>query len=198
MLRRERRCTFGGDALVRTEALRAVSGYNSTLIAGEEPDMCRRMRALGYRIIHIDAPMTLHDLDMHHFRQYWRRSFRTGYAYAQISSIYAKTDDPLWLDKSRRNVVRGATWVLLPAAALGVSLLMKSVVPVVLMLLLAALLIGRTVWGARGKATAWDRRIAYGVHSQLQHVPILLGQIRFWMAKGGRAKSGLIEYKTAP
>jgi cellulose synthase/poly-beta-1,6-N-acetylglucosamine synthase-like glycosyltransferase len=189
---------FGGDALVRLEALQAVSGYNSNLIAGEEPDMCRRMRALGYRIIHINVPMTLHDLDMHHFQQYWRRSFRTGYAYAQISSMYAKTDDPLWLDKSRKNLVRGIAWALFPVVALAASFLAKSVLPFLLFVLLATLLIGRTIWNARSKTALWDRRLAYGLHSQLQHIPILLGQIRFWMLKGGRAKSGLIEYKTAP
>ncbi len=35
---------FGGDALVRREALEEVGGYNENLIAGEEPEMCRRMR----------------------------------------------------------------------------------------------------------------------------------------------------------
>ena len=49
---------FGGDALVRREALSAVGGYNPLLIAGEEPDLCRRMRGLGYRILHVDEPMT--------------------------------------------------------------------------------------------------------------------------------------------
>src|SRR3712207_5830630 len=51
----------GGDALCRVEALRAAGGYSSDLIAGEEPDLCLRLRRLGWRIRRIDAEMTLHD-----------------------------------------------------------------------------------------------------------------------------------------
>ena len=82
--------------LVRREALVRVDGFNLDSIAGEEPDVCRRMRGFGYTILHIDAPMTMHDLDMHFLRQYWRRSIRTGYAYAQVASLYDQTSDPFW------------------------------------------------------------------------------------------------------
>ena len=34
----------GGDAMIRVEALRQIGGYNPTLIAGEEPDLCVRLR----------------------------------------------------------------------------------------------------------------------------------------------------------
>ena len=54
----------GGDALVRREALEAVCGYDEALIAGEEPEMCRRMRGLGWTILHVDRAMTGHDLAM--------------------------------------------------------------------------------------------------------------------------------------
>ena len=38
----------GGDALMRFAAVRAVGGYNPALIAGEEPDLCLRLRAAGF------------------------------------------------------------------------------------------------------------------------------------------------------
>ncbi len=69
----------GGDALMRAEPLAAVGGYDPTLIAGEEPDLCRRLRAEGWRIRRIDAPMTVHDAAMHRFGQWWRRAVRAGY-----------------------------------------------------------------------------------------------------------------------
>ena len=52
----------GGDALFRRSALVAANGFDETLIAGEEPELCRRLRALGLRILHLDLPMTGHDL----------------------------------------------------------------------------------------------------------------------------------------
>ncbi|HEY0758210.1 MAG TPA: glycosyltransferase family 2 protein [Acidisarcina sp.] len=188
---------IGGDALVRVKALEAVGGFNADLIAGEEPEMSRRMRALGYTFLHIDAPMTLHDMDMHSFRQYWRRALRTGHAYAEISSIYARTPDPLWSRESQRNVIRGLFWTLIPVVCAALSLAFHSASFILGFLAIAALLIGRTVAKAMNKTPAWRERLAYAVHSHLQQVPILLGQLRFWLFGQGRRKTGLIEYKTS-
>ena len=98
---------FGGDVLVRREALEAVNGFDETLIAGEEPEMCRRIRNVGWSIQHIDAPMTLHDLAITRFSQYWRRSQRAGYAYAAVSARFRSTSDPFWSEEARRNRARG-------------------------------------------------------------------------------------------
>jgi cellulose synthase/poly-beta-1,6-N-acetylglucosamine synthase-like glycosyltransferase len=186
---------FGGDALVRTEALRRVHGYDATLIAGEEPDMCRRMRALGYSILHIDAPMTMHDLAMHRFRQYWRRSVRTGHAYAEVSGRYADTPDPLWKAESQRNLQRGLLWAGVPVLLILLALVLHAWWPLVLLLFLFIALPGRTAWRVRSRAPGWRLPLAYGVHSHLQHVPILLGQLGYWLRNKDRAARGLIEYK---
>ena len=69
----------GGDAMMRVAAVRGVGGYDPTLIAGEEPDLCFRLRSEGFGIRRIDAPMTLHDANMHSWRQWWRRAMRWGY-----------------------------------------------------------------------------------------------------------------------
>ncbi len=52
----------GGNALMRKSALEEAGGFNDSLIAGEEPEMCQRLMAVGYTIRHIDHPMALHDL----------------------------------------------------------------------------------------------------------------------------------------
>ncbi|OQW90972.1 MAG: glycosyl transferase family 2, partial [Beggiatoa sp. IS2] len=72
----------GGDAVICRQVLGEVGGYNPNLIAGEEPEMCQRMQAKGYVVLHIDAPMTLHDLAIHSWSQYWRRAVRSGHAMA--------------------------------------------------------------------------------------------------------------------
>ena len=77
----------GGDALIRTAAFDSVDGYRAFLSAGEEPDMTSRMRGLGWEIWRLDADMTEHDARMTRFGQWWRRTHRGGFAYAQVWSL---------------------------------------------------------------------------------------------------------------
>jgi glycosyltransferase involved in cell wall biosynthesis len=78
----------GGDALMRVDALKAVSGFNGSLIAGEEPELCIRLRQAGWRIYRLDAEMTLHDAAMTRFWQWWKRSQRAGYAFAEGAYLH--------------------------------------------------------------------------------------------------------------
>ena len=71
----------GGDALYRVSVFSEVQGFNDAFIAGEEPELCFRIRQAGYRILRVDAEMTWHDADMTKFAQWWKRSKRSGYAY---------------------------------------------------------------------------------------------------------------------
>jgi cellulose synthase/poly-beta-1,6-N-acetylglucosamine synthase-like glycosyltransferase len=103
---------FGGDVLVRRAALEAVNGFDETLIAGEEPEMCRRMRNLGWHIQHIDVPMTLHDLAITRFSQYWRRSQRAGYAFAAVSARFRATSIRSGQRRRSRNRQRGLFWLI--------------------------------------------------------------------------------------
>jgi GT2 family glycosyltransferase len=72
----------GGDAMMRRAAFEKVGGYRPTLVAGEEPELCLRLRAQGHRIFRLDHDMTLHDAAIEQFSQWWRRMVRGGYAYA--------------------------------------------------------------------------------------------------------------------
>jgi glycosyltransferase involved in cell wall biosynthesis len=73
----------GGDFMVRVEAFKSVEGFNSSVIAGEEPELCFRLRQKQWLIERVDLDMTYHDADMHRFSQYWNRAKRSGHAYAQ-------------------------------------------------------------------------------------------------------------------
>jgi glycosyltransferase involved in cell wall biosynthesis len=76
----------GGDALVRCEAYDQVGGYSAELQAGEEPEMTARMRTAGWKIWRIDERMTEHDARILSLRQWWRRTQRGGFGYAQAWS----------------------------------------------------------------------------------------------------------------
>ncbi len=184
----------GGDALFRREVLERSGGFDDTLIAGEEPELCARLRAMGYRIRHIDLPMTGHDLAITHWRQYWRRAERAGHAYAEVSARFADTPFPLWSRESRRNLWHGGVVVggltIIPLALLaGMPGLAVAGVAV------AGGIVARTAWRARWKSANPGTLLTYALHSHLQQVPILWGQLaRRRDRRRGRVR-GLIEYK---
>ena len=78
----------GGDALYRTQEFKNSGGFNPTMIAGEEPELCVRLRRAGGLIWRLDLPMTRHDADMHRFAQWWKRSVRCGHAYAEGFALH--------------------------------------------------------------------------------------------------------------
>lgn len=86
----------GGDAFVRVTALLEVGGYNDQLIAGEEPDLCLRMRSLGWRIRRIKPEMTLHDAAILTVGCWWKRAKRAGHAYAEHVYIHGRSAIPDW------------------------------------------------------------------------------------------------------
>jgi GT2 family glycosyltransferase len=98
---------FGGDVMVRVEAVQRVNGYNPGIIAGEDPEFSLRIRRLGLRIVRLDADMTLHDADMHSFKQWWMRAVRAGYAYAQVSALQGDGPERFWVRDCRRNWLWG-------------------------------------------------------------------------------------------
>ncbi len=187
----------GGDALFRREALDEAGGFDATLIAGEEPDLCRRLRALAWRVSHIDAPMTRHDLGIRRFSQYWRRSVRAGHAYASVARRFAGTADPLWLAESRRNQAHVAVLaglLALPLAGAAVAW-QAALAASALSLLALAVLVARTAARQAWKTGSSFDLLVYAVHSHLQQLPVFVGQLQFWLRSRALAPRALIEYR---
>ncbi len=185
----------GGDALFRRKVLEMTAGFDETLIAGEEPELCRRILALGGVILHVDLPMTGHDLAITGFGQYWRRATRAGHAYAEVSERFRGSGAAFWEEEVRRNQVRagmlcGGSVVILTAAAV-----LQSWWPVTAGVGLAAAVVARTAWKARWKSRDWGTLLLYGVHSQFQQVPIWWGQERFRRRRRAGERVALVEYK---
>jgi GT2 family glycosyltransferase len=78
----------GGDAMIRARTFREVGGYDAALIAGEDPELCLRIRRAGYRVVRLDREMTLHDADLRTLGQWWRRQVRSGHAYAEVAYLH--------------------------------------------------------------------------------------------------------------
>ena len=78
----------GGDALMRVEAMQVTGGFNESMIGGEEPELCVRIRQAGGAILRIDAEMTVHDAAINEFGQWWKRAKRGGFAYAHGAALH--------------------------------------------------------------------------------------------------------------
>jgi hypothetical protein len=71
--------SVGGDAVYRVATYRAAGEFNPRVPAGEEPELCLRLRRAGGKIWRLDREMTVHDAAMTSWRQWWTRQVRTGY-----------------------------------------------------------------------------------------------------------------------
>jgi len=183
----------GGDALMRREALAAVGGFDERLIAGEEPELCQRIRASGSLILHIDAPMTRHDLGIGTFRQYWRRAFRAGHAYAEVSRLARAAGQPLWSGEARRNVIHGSAVAAAPVALAAAAV--AGPLPLAAIIGAGAALLARTYRRCAWKSDSRLTRALYAAHSHLQQLPILCGQLAFQLDRLRGRRRALIEYR---
>ena len=113
----------GGDALFRAQSYFASGGFDPEMLAGEEPELCSRMRAAGWRIVRIDAPMTLHDAALHHIGQWWARAVRSGMGYAQaFTKTRSRPEGPLYA----RQIARAAGWAaFLPLGSMALAALVS-------------------------------------------------------------------------
>jgi GT2 family glycosyltransferase len=177
----------GGDAMMRVDALREVGGYDDTLIAGEEPELCVRLRAAGGQVWRLPVEMTLHDAAMLRFGQWWKRAMRGGHAYAEGASLHGAPPERHFVAETRRALVWG---VGLPLASLGLALLVH---PVGLVLLLAfPLQLLRLAWRERAGGAAGRERALFLL---LARFPEAQGVMTYWLNRLRRRRAGLIEYK---
>ncbi len=177
----------GGDVLMRASAFRQVGGFRDDLVAGEEPELCVRLRAAGWRIWRLDAEMTLHDAAMTRIGQWWLRSVRAGFAFAEGARLHGAPPERHWVRESRSAVVWGAAIplaIVVAAAAVGpAALLAVAVYPLqVLRLALRAPGHGATRW--------W--RALFLVAGKF---PEAQGQVKSWLRHVRDRRAVLIEYK---
>lgn len=159
----------GGDALYRVSAYDQAGGFRTDLLAGEEPELCTRLTARGWEIWRIDADMTEHDARLMRFGQWWRRSLRGGYGYAQVwhvtRSLYG------------RQLASAVSWIIgLPLVVLAVALILRSPWPLIALPSAYAVQILRI--GAR-MADERPRRWARAALTFLAKVPETFGAARY-------------------
>ncbi len=178
----------GGDAVMRAEAFAEVKGFNPELIAGEEPELCVRLREANWKIRRLDETMTLHDANVTQFSQWWQRSVRSGHAFAEGADMHGAPLERHWVQESRRAVVWGLAIpllaLLLSPFASGLSLMLLLLYPVNV-----ARIAGRL--RRQGEPRPWT----VASFLMLSKFPEAIGWLRYTSGKLTGKRSKLIEYK---
>jgi GT2 family glycosyltransferase len=170
----------GGDALMRYAAVRAVGGYRDDLIAGEEPELCLRLRQAGGEVWRIAAEMVLHDAALTRFAQWWRRTRRAGHAFAEGAALHGARPERHWVAETRRALFWGAG---LPVLVLLAGLIHPAG------WLLALAYPAQIVRLARRGGGTWAVYSVLGKFAEAQ------GALGYWADRLRGRRRGLIEYK---
>ncbi len=192
---------FGGDVMIRADALDEAGGYPDEMIAGEEPDLAMRMRRNGWRLRCLAGEMTLHDAAIDRFSQFWRRAMRSGHAYGELAARHAGGA----FDDYRRRSRGVLFWSLVPVA--GLVLLAAGVAVAdrwrvgrwlvgggaALLALPFLQLLRLTAKGRRSRKLSEAFTIA--AFQMVAKPAQALGIGRYWLGRTGGKRSALIEYK---
>jgi GT2 family glycosyltransferase len=177
----------GGDVLIRKQALTAVGGYRDDIIAGEEPELCVRLRAAGWRIWRLDAEMTLHDAAMIHFSQWWKRILRSGYAFALGAHLHGFSPERHWVWESRRAWMWG---IWLPLGCLAAGLIFGAwgfatflIYPL------------QVLRQAARNSGSVRQRFTLALFQVLSRFPEAMGQLKFLRDRLLGRRSRIIEYR---
>lgn len=177
----------GGDALMRSRILDRVGKYRDSLIAGEEPELCVRFRRAGWKIWRLDEEMTLHDAAITRFGQWWKRTTRSGYAYAEGAYLHGAPPEHHWVKETRRIWVWGFVF---PVIAICLTIWLG--VCGLAMLLIYPAQIARLVFrGTRSVREDWWRALFL----MLGKFPEMIGQLNFLYNRIAGKTARLIEYK---
>jgi GT2 family glycosyltransferase len=177
----------GGDAMFRRDAFERAGGFRDSLIAGEEPELCLRLRAAGWHIWRIDREMTLHDAAILHWKQWFRRARRTGHAFAEGAVLHGAPPERHWV----RETGRALLWGL--CMPLAILLLAISWHPAALLLLLVYPLqvLRLALRAARPQVPRWTAALLL----VLARFPEARGVLDYWFNRFARRRPALIEYK---
>lgn len=179
----------GGDVLCRVIALKAVAGYRETLIAGEEPEMCYRMRQLGWKIMRLNAEMTLHDAAMTSLGQWWKRNQRAGHAYAESYALHGHESERFRKKETRSIVFWGA---VIPIIFLLLYLIDDAFV---ILWMIYPLQILRLAFQYKRKLGSFNQGLIYSLSNVLGKLPQLIGVFGFLKNHARGKQAELIEYK---
>jgi GT2 family glycosyltransferase len=176
----------GGIVLMRVEALRAAGGFNPGLIAGEEPELCVRLRGAGWKIWSLPDEMVLHDAAMTRFSQYWTRARRGGHASAEGAALHGAPPERHGVAERNRALVWGLG---LPVAIVLLALAHPAFLA--LFLVYPVQIVRMALTQGPGGARGWLRALFLTIAK----FPQAQGVVGYYLGRWRVRRGALIEYK---
>ena len=181
---------FGGDVMMRIDALERIGGYNSGVIAGEDEEIAVRLHKAGGRILRVDRKMTIHDAAIHRLWQWWQRAKRSGHAYAQVEQMHGAPPTNKFRAEKKRVLIWGvgvpAALLALAPPSMGVSLLLAGAYP------LRALRVARN---SRREGLSLRASAAWGLSCAFSSFPEAVGMAKYHVDSLLQRVPKIIEYK---
>ncbi len=183
---------FGGDVLVRRQALEETGGYDEELVGGEDPELSQRIRVAGWSIFHLDCKMTRHDLAMTRYSQYWRRAYRSGYGFAAVVDRQRGNQSSFWQREIFRITIRGGgamALLLLSIFFLLLSMMAKVLLVAALITFVIAFLLlffprlFRVKNFMKDKGLSIEHARLYAWHCSVVVIPQFSGMLRYKIGK---------------
>jgi glycosyltransferase involved in cell wall biosynthesis len=179
--------SVGGIFMVRRAAFERAGGFDPSVPAGEEPELCKRLTEAGWIISRLDAEMASHDLAMTRFSQWWRRQVRGGYGALDVTRRFG-------LSRFRKQTLRARFWsawpalVVLAGFAIGweAAALTFSLWPVQMV---------RIAFRTWRQGQSAQVALAYAFYTMLSYWPQMQGQLQYMLDRMRNRASQLIEYK---
>jgi len=177
----------GGIAMIRSLAFDGSGGFRTDLVAGEEPELCFRLRESGWKVWRLEAEMAKHDAAMTHFSQWWKRAIRNGFANAHAAHLHGNSSERYGVRESRRAWI-WAFW--LPAAVIAGTIIWSSWSALLLMLY-PLQIVRLAIKGPRTPHENW----LHALFLVVGKFPELIGQLKFFSKNIRSAPAEIIEYK---
>jgi glycosyltransferase involved in cell wall biosynthesis len=176
----------GGDMLARADAIEAVGGFRAQLIAGEEPELCLRLRERGWKIWRLDAEMSRHDAAMQRFGQWWTRAVRGGYGLTEVTQLHWNSPYSIWKRELVRSFIFGGLLPILIVANAMISLVALAALLVYPLWVCRIAMLRRPV-----DSSSW----AYALFVTLAKFAEFQGMLRYCWRRLFHRPIQLIEYK---
>jgi hypothetical protein len=139
--------------------------------------------------------MTRHDIALHSFAQWWKRSVRSGHAYAEGAALHGAPPERHWAQESQSIWIWGAA---VPIIALifawpttGLSLIVAAIA---YLALFTKILLSRAASRMEPVASA----APFAAWCVAMKWPQAVGQATYWYARWRGSPPQIIEYNTSP
>jgi len=175
----------GGIFTVRRGVFDDLSGFDTSLIAGADPEFCFRLHNKGWKILSLKNEMGTHDSAMRCFSQWWNRCVKVGFGYANGAQWGG------WKKQYRSSLVWGGVVPLI--IMLGGVFISPYFISLLMLYPLQVFKIYMSKLDI-GSNSQYDKYL-YAVFCVLAKFPEVRGIIKYMFSKLKGQQQKIIEYK---